>query len=73
MARDGQTCNVWALPTSGGPMRRLTDFGDRSVVIARRVAWSPDDNFIYAAVVDVDADIVSLDGLLSPGVAAFAR
>ena len=26
---DGATSNVWVLPTSGGPMRALTDFGDR--------------------------------------------
>ena len=61
---DGATSNVWVLPTNGGPMRPLTDFGDRSVVIARRVSWSPDSKFLYAAVADTDADIVLLDGLL---------
>jgi hypothetical protein len=45
-------------------MRPITDFGDRSVVIARRVSWSPDSKFIYAAVAETDGDIVLLDGLV---------
>ncbi len=61
---DGTTSNIWVLPTDGGPMRPLTDFGDRSVVIARRVSWSPDSKYLYAAVADTDADIVLFDGLL---------
>ena len=64
---DGQTGNVWALSTADGSMRPLTDFGDRSVLIARRVAWSSDNRFIYAAVADVDADIFVIRGLW-PGV-----
>jgi WD40-like Beta Propeller Repeat len=35
---DGTTGNIWALPTDSGPMRPLTDFGDRSVIIGRRVS-----------------------------------
>ena len=62
---DGTTSNIWALPTAGGPMRPLTDFGTRSVLIARRVSWSPDSKYLYAAVADTDADIVLLDGLLT--------
>ena len=62
---DGGTSNIWGLPTNGPPvLRPFTDFGDRSVVIARRVSWSPDNKFLYAAVADTDADIVLLDGLL---------
>ena len=61
---DGVTSNIWVLPTSGGPLRPLTDFGDRSLVIARRVSWSRDSKFVYAAVADTDADIVLLDGVL---------
>jgi hypothetical protein len=45
-------------------MRLLTDFGDRAVVIGRRVSWSRDSKFTYAAVADTDADIVLLDGLI---------
>jgi hypothetical protein len=33
-------------------------------VIARRISWSPDSGFLYAAVADTDADIVLLNGLL---------
>jgi Tol biopolymer transport system component len=61
---DAGTSNIWVLPTDGGPMRPLTDFGDRAVVIGRRVSWSRDSKFLYAAVADTDADIVLLDGLL---------
>ena len=61
---DGATSNIWVQPTSGEAMRPLTDFGDRSVVIARRVSWSPDSKYLYAAVADTDADIVLLAGLL---------
>jgi hypothetical protein len=54
---------------SGQQEIRLTP-GTRSVVIARRVAWSHDDRFIFAAVAEVDADIVSmsLTGAGSAGV-----
>ena len=51
-------------PTDGGPARQLTDFGQRPILIARQVSWSPDGKFIYAAVVETDADIVLLDGML---------
>jgi Tol biopolymer transport system component len=61
---DGATSNIWVQPTSGEPMRPLTDFGDRSVVIARRVSWSPDSKYVYAAVADTDADVVLLAHLL---------
>jgi hypothetical protein len=52
------------MPVHGGTMRQITDFGQRSVVIVRRVSWSPDGKCIYAAVADTDADIVMLDGLV---------
>jgi len=69
---DGQTANIWGLPTAGGgKMSPLTDFGDRSVMIARRVAWSPNDKALYAAVAEMEADVVRLDGLL-PSVSAAA-
>ena len=61
---DGGTSNIWGLPTNGEAMRPFTDFADRSVVIARRVSWSPDNNFLYAAVAETDADVVVLAGLL---------
>jgi hypothetical protein len=42
----------------------VIDFGDRATLIARQVAWAPDGASIYAAVADVNADIVLLDGLI---------
>jgi Tol biopolymer transport system component len=62
--KDAGTTNIWALPTDGGPAHQLTDFGHRPILIARQVSWSPDGKFIYAAVVETDADIVLLDGML---------
>ncbi len=61
---DEGTANLWALPADGGAMRPLTDFAARPVLIARRVAWSQDSKWIYAAVAESDADIVLLDGML---------
>lgn len=40
------------------------NLGERPILIARRISWSPDSKFIYAAVAETDADIVLLDGLL---------
>jgi len=61
---DGATTNIWALPTSGGPMRPLTDFAGRPTLIARQVCWSPDGRYLYAAVAENSADIVMYDGLI---------
>jgi Tol biopolymer transport system component len=61
---DGATSNLWAIPADGGAMRPLTDFGQRPILIARRISWSPDGKYIYAAVAETDADIVLLDGLV---------
>jgi Tol biopolymer transport system component len=60
---DGATTNLWALSTEGGEWRKLTDFGSRNVMIARRIAWSRDGQSLYASVSDVDSDIVMLAGL----------
>jgi Tol biopolymer transport system component len=62
--KDAGTTNIWAFPTGGGPARQLTDFGSRPILIARQVSWSPDGKFIYAAVVETDADIALMDGML---------
>ncbi|HEY1340705.1 MAG TPA: protein kinase [Bryobacteraceae bacterium] len=61
---DGYTSNLYALPTSGGPMRQITDFGERPITIARRVCWSPDGAWIYAAVAENEGNVVLMDGLL---------
>jgi Tol biopolymer transport system component len=60
---DGSTSNLWALSTSGGAWRQLTDFRPRNVVIPRRIAWSRDGKHLYASVSEIDADIVMLSGL----------
>lgn len=61
---DASTSNLWAIQAENGLMHPLTDFGTRAILIARRVSWSPDSKYIYAAVAEMDADIISLDGLL---------
>lgn len=61
---DGATTNVWALSTQGGSWRQMTDFGDQPTVIARQVAWSPDDAYVFAAVSKNIGDIVMFDGLV---------
>ena len=61
---DAGTTNLWAMLVDGGSMRKLTDFGQRSTLIMRRVSWSPDGKYLYAAVSDTDGDIVLLDGIL---------
>jgi len=52
------------LPTAGGEMHRITDFGNESTLIARRVSWSSDGHSIYAAVGKSEADIVLLSKLV---------
>jgi serine/threonine protein kinase len=60
---DGPTTEIWAQPTSGGPMRRITDFGREATFITRRVSWSSDGRSIYAAVGKGEADIVLLSNM----------
>jgi Tol biopolymer transport system component len=58
---DGQTTNVWIAATSSGEWQQITDFGDRATFIARRVCWSPDGRYVFAAVGEGDADIIRLE------------
>jgi Tol biopolymer transport system component len=58
---DGQTTNVWIGATSSGEWQQITDFGDRATFIARRVCWSPDGRYVFAAVGEGDADIIRLE------------
>jgi Tol biopolymer transport system component len=62
--RDGHGTNLFALPTSEGPLRRLTDFGDRCAFIVRRVSWSSDGKYLFAAVGLAREDVVLLEGLV---------
>ena len=61
--KDGATTNIWTTPTDGGPLRQITDFGRRAILIARTVNWSSDSRSVYAAVAEMDADIVLLEGI----------
>ena len=70
---DGDTTNLWVVPTAGGAMRPVTDFGTRAVIIARRVTWSSDGKSVYAAVADVDSDVVVLSGLIQSSRATLVR
>jgi Tol biopolymer transport system component len=56
--------NIWLLSTSDGKLRQATDFGTRRTFIARRLSWSSDDRFIYAAVGEGDADVVLLSEII---------
>jgi Tol biopolymer transport system component len=64
---DGFTTNIWALSTTTGDWRQITDFGDRATFIARRVSWSSDGRSIIAAVGEGDSDIVLLERLTNGG------
>jgi Tol biopolymer transport system component len=64
---DGSTTNVWALSTTTGDWRQITDFGERTTFIARRVSWSSDGRSILAAVGEGDSDIILLEGLTNAG------
>jgi hypothetical protein len=62
---DAGTSNLWLVPAGGGPIRRITEFGVRPpIVIARRVAWSPDSKYLYAALAECDSDVVLLEHLM---------
>jgi Tol biopolymer transport system component len=61
---DGARTNLWLLSTANGKLRQVTDFGQRRTFIARRVSWSPDDRYVFAAVGDADADIIEMEEIL---------
>jgi Tol biopolymer transport system component len=60
---DGGTTNLWVASTATGEWRQVTSFGHKPIMIARQVAWSPNSQFIYAAVLENHADVLVLDGL----------
>ena len=61
---DSGSINIWSLPTQGGNLRQVTDFGQRRTIIARRVSWSSDSRSIFAALAEGDSDIVLMEGVL---------
>ena len=56
--------NIWVASTADGKLRQITDFGQKRTFIARRISWSSDGKWVFAAAGEGDADIVQLDGLL---------
>jgi hypothetical protein len=61
---DGVASNICVMPVEGGTFTPVTNLGDRPTIIARHVSWSPDGASIYAAVAEISADIILLDGLI---------
>jgi eukaryotic-like serine/threonine-protein kinase len=61
---DGLGTNIWVVSTADGKMKRLTDFGQKRTFIARRLSWSSDGKWVFAAVGEGDSDIVQMDGLV---------
>ncbi len=61
---DSAGTNLWDISTGDGKLRRITDFGARHTFIARRVSWSADGKWVYAALGEGESDIVQMDGLL---------
>jgi hypothetical protein len=61
---DSLGTNIYAASTADGKLRQVTDFGQKRTFIVRRISWSSDGKFVFAAVGVGDADIVQMDGLL---------
>lgn len=61
---DRRGTNIWVASTVSGKLRQITDFGEKRTFIARRISWSSDGKWVFAAVGEGDADIVRMDGLL---------
>ena len=62
--KDRGTTNLWIISTKDGSLRQVTDFQQRPTTIGRQVSWSADNKYIFAALVETDADIVLLKGAL---------
>ena len=56
--------NIWTASTADGKLTRITDFSQKRTFIARRISWSSDGQWVFAAVGEGDADVVQIDGLL---------
>ena len=61
---DNLGTNIWVASTADGKLKRLTDFGQKRTFIARRISWSSDGKWVFAAVGEGDSDIVQMDGLV---------
>jgi eukaryotic-like serine/threonine-protein kinase len=61
---DNLGTNIWVASAADGKLTRITDFGQKRTFIARRISWSSDGKWLFAAVGEGDADIVQIEGLL---------
>jgi eukaryotic-like serine/threonine-protein kinase len=61
---DNLGTNIWVASTTDGKLRQITNFGQKRTFIARRISWSSDGKWVFAAVGEGDSDIVQIDGLL---------
>jgi serine/threonine protein kinase len=55
---------VWHADADRRTLRPLTDFGERPLLIARSISWSPDSRALYAALAETNSDVVLMEGLL---------
>ncbi len=62
--RDRGTTNLWLISTADGSLRPVTDFQGRSTTIGRAVSWTSDGKYLFAALLETDADIVLLNGVI---------
>ena len=61
---DSLGTNIYVASTADGKLRQVSDFGQKRTFIVRRISWSSDEKFVFAAVGEGDADIVQIDGLM---------
>lgn len=62
--KDHGTTNLWTISTKNGFLRQVTDFQQRATLIGRQVTWSRDNKYIFAALVEMDSDVVLIEGEL---------
>ena len=60
---DGSMTNLFLISSKDGRVRQMTDFGLKRTFIVRRVSWSSDDRFLFAAIANGDSDVFTIDGL----------
>ena len=59
---DSLGTNIYMASAADGKLRQVTDFGQKRTFIARRVDWSVEGKWVFAAVGEGDADIVEIAG-----------
>ena len=61
---DSLGTNIYVASATDGKLKQVTDFGQKRTFIARRLDWSADGKWIFAAVGEGDADIVEIAGIV---------